>query len=116
MYSFGWGAEFTRTSPPSKVLFGGVCDQAKQSVVAHSDDGIRWTDKQVVLRPRSDVNYENAGVIALNVWKTRTRYRAIYAAIGSKFGAYSICEAVSNDGVNSSVRSCDEKEAPLSGC
>jgi len=74
-------------------------DQAKQSVVAHSDDGIRWTDKQVLLKPRPDVDYENAGVIALNVWKTRTRYRAVYAAIGSKYGAYSICEAVSADGL-----------------
>jgi len=53
----------------------------------------------VMLRPRPDVDYENAGVIALNVWKTKTRYRAIYAAIGSKFGAYAICEAVSADGL-----------------
>jgi len=84
------------TGKPSKKLQE---DQAKQSVVAHSDDGINWTDRRVMLRPRSEVDYENAGVIALNVWKTRTRYRAVYAAIGSKFGAYSICEAVSEDGL-----------------
>jgi hypothetical protein len=84
------------TGRPSKKL---AEDQAKQSVVAHSDDGLTWTDRRVLLRPRPEVDYENAGVIALNVWKTRTRYRAIYAAIGSKFGAYSICEAVSADGL-----------------
>lgn len=85
------------TGRPSKKLQE---DQAKQAVVAHSDDGIQWTDKHVVLRPRPEVDYENAGVIALNVWKTRTRWRAIYAAIGTKFGAYSICEAVSADGLS----------------
>lgn len=84
------------TGRPSKKL---TEDQAKQSVIAESTDGLTWTDRQVVLRPRPDVDYENAGVIALNVWKTKTRYRAIYAAIGSKFGAYSICEAVSDDGL-----------------
>lgn len=85
------------TGTPSKEL---TVDQAKQSVVAHSDDGLTWTDRRVVLRPRPEVDYENAGVIALNVWKTPTRYRAIYAAIGKKYGAYSICEAVSPDGLN----------------
>lgn len=84
------------TGTPSKML---TVDQAKQSVAAESTDGLTWTDRRVMLRPRPDVNYENAGVIALNVWKTKTRYRAIYAGIGSKFGAYSICEAVSPDGL-----------------
>lgn len=84
------------TGRPSKKL---PEDQAKQSVIAHSEDGITWTDRRVLLRPRPEVDYENAGVIALNVWKTRTRWRAIYAAIGSRFGAYSICEAVSDDGL-----------------
>jgi hypothetical protein len=75
-------------------------DQAKQSVVAHSRDGLTWFDKRVVLRPREDADYENAATIALNVWRTRTRWRAIYAGIGTRFGAYSICEAVSNDGLD----------------
>ena len=74
-------------------------DQAKQSVVAHSDDGISWNDRRVVLRPRPDVDHENVAVIGLNVWKAENRYRAIYAAIGSRFGAYSICEAVGQDGL-----------------
>lgn len=74
-------------------------DQAKQAVIAHSRDGITWTDRRVVLRPRDDADYENVAAIALNVWPTKTRWRAIYAAIGTRFGAYSICEAVSDDGL-----------------
>jgi len=84
------------TGTPSKDL---LVDQAKYSVIAHSVDGFSWFDKRVVLRPRCDVDYENAATIALNVWKTKKRWRAIYAAIGTRFGAYSICEAVSNDGI-----------------
>jgi predicted GH43/DUF377 family glycosyl hydrolase len=75
-------------------------DQAKQSVIAHSKDGITWTDKRVILRPREEALYENAATIALNVWKTPTGWRAIYAGIGTKFGAYSICEATSTDGLS----------------
>lgn len=84
------------TGTPSKDL---KIDQAKQSVIAHSTDGITWTDKRLVLGPRLEAEYENAATIALNVWKTKTRWRAIYAGIGTKFGAYSICEAVSDDGL-----------------
>jgi len=84
------------TGTPSKKL---SVDQAKQSVIAHSHDGIKWFDKRVLLRPRAEVSYENAATIALNVWKTRTRWRAIYAGIGTRFGAYSILEAVSDDGL-----------------
>lgn len=84
------------TGTPSKDL---LVDQAKHSVIAHSEDGRKWTDKQVVLRARKDVDYENAATIALNVWRTKTRMRAIYAGIGTRFGAYSICEAVSADGL-----------------
>lgn len=75
-------------------------DQAKQSVIAHSKDGITWTDKRVVLRPREEALYENAATIAINAWKTPAGWRAIYAGIGTKFGAYSICEATSADGLN----------------
>jgi predicted GH43/DUF377 family glycosyl hydrolase len=84
------------TGTPSKDL---KIDQAKHSVIAHSLDGITWTDKRLVLGPRLEAPYENAATIALNVWKTKTRWRAIYAGIGTKFGAYSICEAVSDDGL-----------------
>ena len=74
-------------------------NQAKQSVVAHSYDGIKWTDKRVVLRPRAEAEYENAATIALNVWPVKGGWRAIYAGIGTRFGAYSICEASSRDGL-----------------
>ena len=85
----------TGTSSPDLLV-----DQAKQAVVAHSRDGIKWFDKRVVLQPRLEADYENAATIALNVWKEKETYRAIYAGIGSRFGAYSICEAQSNDGLN----------------
>lgn len=84
------------TGKPGKTL---QINQAKQSVVAHSYDGLTWFDKRVVLRPRAEAAYENAATIALNVWKTPARWRAIYAAIGTQFGAYSLCEAVSADGL-----------------
>lgn len=75
-------------------------EQAKQSVCAHSLDGITWTDKSVMLTPRRECDYENVGVIGLYTWKTQQRYRAIYAAIGTRFGMYSLCEAVSEDGLH----------------
>jgi hypothetical protein len=81
---------------PSKDL---LVAQAKYSVTAESDDGLQWTNRRIVLRPRLDAKYENAAVIALNPWKTATAWRAIYAGIGTQFGAYSICEAASDDGL-----------------
>lgn len=81
---------------PSENL---LVDQAKYSVIAHSYDGISWFDKRVILGPRLDADYENAATIALNVWPTASGYRAIYAGIGTRFGAYSICEATSKDGL-----------------
>ncbi len=84
------------TGKPSRDL---RIDQAKQSVSAHSRDGIEWTDKRVVLGPREEATYENAATIALNIWKTSAGWRAIYAGIGTRFGAYSICEATSSDGL-----------------
>lgn len=74
-------------------------DQAKQSVIADSWDGIEWFDKRVVLEPRASASYENCATIALNVWPVETGWRAIYAGIGTRFSAYSICEATSLDGL-----------------
>ena len=82
------------TGVPGKSL---AVNQAKQAVIAHSYDGLTWSDKRVVLQPRPEVKYEDAATIALNVWKTKAGFRAIYAAIGTRFGAYSICEASSAD-------------------
>lgn len=84
------------TGVPGRTL---MINQAKQSVIAHSYDGLKWFDKRVLLRPRLDAAYENAATIALNSWKTARGYHAIYAGIGTKFGAYSICEASSTDGL-----------------
>ena len=84
------------TGTTSKDL---LVDQAKQSVIAHSHDGLKWFDKRVVLRPRADATYENAATIALNPWKTERGWRALYAGIGTRFGAYSICESASDDGL-----------------
>src|ERR1051325_6851653 len=80
------------TGHPGSDIFA---EQAKQSVCAHSRDGIVWDDKRVILTPRRECDYENVGVIGLYVWKTTQRYRAIYSAIGTRFGMYSLCEAVS---------------------
>ena len=84
------------TGTPSRDL---LIDQAKQSVVAHSYDGLKWTDRQLVLQPRLEATYENAATIALNPWREGDHWRAIYAGIGTRFGAYSICEATSPDGL-----------------
>lgn len=81
---------------PSRDL---LVDQAKYAVSADSWDGQAWFGKKVTLGPRLEADYENAATIALNVWHTGKRWRAIYAGIGTRFGAYSICEAVSQDGL-----------------
>jgi predicted GH43/DUF377 family glycosyl hydrolase len=85
------------TGTPSPDL---LVDQEKHAVCADSRDGIAWFNKRVLLSPRRDADYENAAVIALNIWKEKDTLRAIYAGIGSRFGAYSICEAQSADGLN----------------
>jgi len=76
-----------------------LVDQEKHSVVAHSWDGIDWFDKRIILSPRREADYENAATIALNPWPVEGGYHALYASIGSRFGAYSICEARSRDGL-----------------
>ena len=84
------------TGTPSKNL---LVDQAKHSAVVHTYDGRTFFDKRIILRARADATYENAATIALNLWPTKAGYHAVYAAIGSRFGAYSICEASSADGL-----------------
>lgn len=74
-------------------------DQEKHSAIVHSHDGISWFDKRIIMSPRPDADYENAATIALNVWPVEGGWRAIYAGIGTRFGAYSICEARSHDGL-----------------
>lgn len=73
-------------------------DQAKLSAVAESHDGIHWFNKRITLRPRPEADYENVATTGLVVWREDADWRAIYPAIGTQFGAYSLCEAVSRDG------------------
>jgi len=84
------------TGTPNKDL---TVDQAKQSVIAHSYDGIEWFDRRVVLQARADAEHEDAAAIGLNIWPASKGWRAIYAGIGTRFGYYSICEATSPDGL-----------------
>jgi predicted GH43/DUF377 family glycosyl hydrolase len=73
-------------------------DQEKHCAVAHSDDGMRWTDHRVILSPRPEVPSEDAAVAAPWVWKDKEGYRMIYCGIGTRWGFYSMSEAASNDG------------------
>jgi len=84
----------TGTTNPDLLI-----NQQKYSATADSYDGVHWSDFRIVLGPRPESDYENAATIALNVWKTGAGYRAIYAGIGSRFGAYAICEVESVDGL-----------------
>lgn len=70
----------------------------KVCAAAESFDGIEWKNRQVVLDRRQDAAYENTGVVGLHVWKTKTRYRAIYTGMDAGL-TYSLCEAVSEDGL-----------------
>lgn len=74
-------------------------NQQKFSVCAHSKDGITWDARRVLMGPREEADYENAATIGLNVWPVNDGFRALYGEIGTRFGAYSICEARSLDGL-----------------
>lgn len=79
--------------------------QRKLCAVAHSRDGIRWTNHSIVLRqmaasvqPREDI-----ACAAPVVWIDKTKsgdavYRMVYSAIGTKWGFYSLAQASSWDG------------------
>ena len=73
-------------------------DQEKHCAVCHSDDGIRWTDHRLILSPRPDVADEDIAVAAPFVWRDGDRYRMLYCGIGTRWGYYSISQAVSRDG------------------
>jgi predicted GH43/DUF377 family glycosyl hydrolase len=76
-----------------------IVHQEKHSAVAHSRDGITWTDKRLVLSPRKEADYESAATIALNVWRSGSEWRALYGGISARDGSYTICEARSADGL-----------------
>jgi len=73
-------------------------DQEKHCAVCHSTDGIHWTDHRLVLRPRRDVTCEDIAVAAPFVWRDGDLYRMLYCGIGTRWGYYSISQAVSEDG------------------
>jgi predicted GH43/DUF377 family glycosyl hydrolase len=74
-------------------------DQEKHCAVCHSTNGVNWTDHRVIISPRSDVDNEDIAVAAPFVWREPSgTYRMIYCGIGSRWGYYSMSEAVSDDG------------------
>jgi predicted GH43/DUF377 family glycosyl hydrolase len=75
-------------------------DQEKHCAVCHSTDGIHWTDHRLIMSPRYDVTNEDIAVAAPFVWREGDLYRMLYCGIGSRWGYYSISQAVSEDGYN----------------
>jgi hypothetical protein len=73
-------------------------DQEKHCAVCHSVDGVRWTDHRIIMSPRADVSNEDVAVAAPYVWQEDDAYRMLYCGIGTRWGFYSISEAVSRDG------------------
>ncbi len=73
-------------------------DQEKHCAVCHSTDGFHWTDHRLIMSPRRDVSFEDIAVAAPFVWRDGDLYRMLYSAIGTRWGYYSIGEAVSEDG------------------
>ena len=73
-------------------------DQEKHCAVCHSTDGIHWTDHQLIMSPRREVTCEDIAVAAPFVWRDGDRYRMLYCGIGTRWGYYSMSEAVSDDG------------------
>ena len=73
-------------------------DQEKHCAVCHSDDGIHWDDHRLILSPRPRVPNEDIAVAAPFVFRDDGLYRMLYCGIGSRWGYYSISQAVSRDG------------------
>ncbi|MFT5368467.1 MAG: putative GH43/DUF377 family glycosyl hydrolase [Candidatus Latescibacterota bacterium] len=73
-------------------------DQEKHCAVCRSVDGIHWTDHQLIMSPRKKVPNEDVAVAAPFVWREGDGYRMLYCGIGTRWGFYSISEAVSEDG------------------
>ena len=73
-------------------------DQEKHCAVAHSVDGIHWTDHRIIMSRRPDVTTDDIAVAGPVVWRDGDVYRMLYSGIGTRWGYYSISEAVSADG------------------
>lgn len=69
--------------------------------MAHSTDGVRWANHSLVLGPTSTAEQprEDIACAAPVVWRDADGvYRMVYSAIGTKWGFYSLAQAVSRDG------------------
>ena len=73
-------------------------DQEKHCAVCHSADGIEWTDHRLIMSSRQDAATDDIAVAAPFVWRDDGVYRMLYSGIGTRWGYYSISEAVSEDG------------------
>ena len=83
-------------------------DQEKHCAVCHSRDGVHWDDHRLILSPRRDVANEDIAVAAPFVWREGAVWRMLYCGIGTRWGCYSISEAVSADGYHWDVGRGDE--------
>jgi predicted GH43/DUF377 family glycosyl hydrolase len=76
-------------------------DQQKAVCLAVSQDGIRWERRGAVLLRDPDRDYENVAAAGPVVQQAEDgSYRMWYSAIGTRWGAYSIAYAESEDGVS----------------
>ena len=74
-------------------------DQKKVCAVAHSHDGVGWFNHSVVLGPSAATDREDVACAAPDVWVDGAGvYRMVFSAIGTRWGAYSLAQAVSTDG------------------
>ncbi|QDU97176.1 glycoside hydrolase family protein [Lignipirellula cremea] len=76
-------------------------NQQKTICLAVSDDGLAWKKQGVLLVRDPERDYENIAVAGPVVQQTDDGgFRMWYSAIGTRWGAYSICYAESTDGIH----------------
>jgi hypothetical protein len=73
-------------------------DQEKLAMVGHSEDGLHWSDFRIIMRRRPELTREDCAANYPVVWRDGDLFRCLYCSIGTRWGAYSIAEAVSRDG------------------
>ncbi len=73
-------------------------DQKKLAMVCHSQDGRTWSDFRIIMVPRPEISREDCAANYPVVWRDGDLFRCLYCCIGTRWGAYSIAEAVSRDG------------------
>ena len=75
-------------------------NQQKTVCLAVSADGVRWERRGAVMLRDPDRDYENVAAAGPVVHQQPDgSYRMWYSAIGTRWGAYSICYAESEDGI-----------------